>query len=278
MKSQFDEISIRCSELTTKAYSTSFTLGIQLLSRKFHRPIYAIYGFVRFADEIVDSFHDFDKVALLKKFRSDTEDAIESKISLNPVLNAFQAVVNLYGIEYELIDTFLRSMEMDLEKTDYERNSFEEYILGSAEVVGLMCLRVFCEGNNEMYQQLKPSAMKLGAAFQKINFLRDIQKDYKELGRSYFPGIDLETFSEKDKKTIEEEIQSDFQEALIGIKQLPLSARRGVYLAYIYYYKLFEKIKRTSSGRIMKERIRISNGRKFRLMINSMMRLQAGIL
>ena len=199
MKYLFDKVSEKCSKITTNSYSTSFSLGIRFLARKFHQPIYSIYGFVRFADEIVDSFHDYDKAHLLKRFEADTFQAIEEKISLNPILNSYQEVVNKYHIEDEITKTFLRSMEMDLSQSNYNREGYEEYILGSAEVVGLMCLRVFCEGDDEKYEQLKPYAMKLGSAFQKINFLRDIRADYAEMGRTYFPGINLNHFTNEDK-------------------------------------------------------------------------------
>jgi len=239
MKKLFDDVSLKCSKTTTLTYSTSFSLGIKFLDKKFHNPIYSIYGFVRFADEIVDSFHEYDKSYLLNKFRNDTYEAIEQKISLNPVLNSFQKVVNDYSIERELVDTFLNSMEMDLQKQFYDQQLYQQYILGSAEVVGLMCLRVFCEGDEKLYEHLKFPAMKLGAAFQKVNFLRDLRADNIELGRTYFPEIDLKQFSLTDKNKIEKEIEEDFTKALLGIRQLPLSSRNGVYLAYFYYKKLF---------------------------------------
>lgn len=272
MKSLFDHVSEECSKITTRAYSTSFSLGIYCLNKKIRNPIYSIYGFVRFADEIVDSFHDFDKEALLEKFKADTYEAIESKISLNPILNAFQGVVNKFNIEQDLIDSFLYSMEMDLKQVDYTPEKYEKYILGSAEVVGLMCLHVFVEGDNTKYLALKPYAMKLGAAFQKINFLRDLKMDFNTLNRSYFPQVDLTKFSPADKLMIEKEIESDFDEALIGIKDLPSQARAGVYLAYVYYRSLFNKIKKVSAERLMQERIRINNFHKFELMLLSLAR------
>lgn len=278
MKAIFDEVSHSCSKLITRKYSTSFSLGIYFLDRKFHDPIYAIYGFVRLADEIVDSFHDYDKELLISKFRKETEASIADKISLNPVLNSFQATVHKYNIEWELIDTFLKSMEMDLVEQDYDREKFEYYILGSAEVVGLMCLRVFTEGNNEFYNTLKPSAMSLGAAFQKINFLRDANSDYLNLGRTYFPNVNMEFLSDDEKAKIESEIESDFKKALVGIKLLPLAARRGVYLAYLYYLKLFHKIRRLLSNRILQERIRITNPRKMTIMIDSLVRHKLNLL
>jgi len=269
MKELFDQISIASSTLVTKTYSTSFSLGIKCLHKKFHDAIYSIYGFVRLADEIVDSFHDFNKLELLEEFKEGTALAISRRISLNPILNSFQHVVNNYGIQQELIDCFMASMEMDLQETQHSAGSYSTYILGSAEVVGLMCLRVFTENNGELYEKLKPSAMKLGAAFQKVNFLRDLKNDYEVLGRVYFPKVDLTVFSEKEKKEIELDIENDFAEALTGIKQLPRSSRFGVYVAYIYYKSLFNKIKSVSSGRMLSERIRIPNSRKLSLLAGS---------
>ncbi len=278
MKSLFDEVSAKCSKLTTTSYSTSFSLGIYFLNHRLRNPIYAIYGFVRFADEIVDSFEGYDKKYLLEKFKTDTYEAIYKGISLNPILNSFQQVVNQYKINHDLIDTFLYSMEMDLEKTNYSKDKYEQYILGSAEVVGLMCLHVFTEGNKIMYEELKPYSMKLGAAFQKINFLRDLKADYQDLGRSYFPNIDITKFTTHAKKEIENEIQIDFNEALIGIKKLPASSRGGVYLAYVYYYSLFKKIKTVPAHKVLTERIRISNGKKIGLMLNSMVQYKMNLL
>jgi len=268
-KKIFDDVSMACSRSTTHAYSTSFTLGIKALGYRFRQPIYSIYGFVRFADEIVDTFHDYDKAKLLAKFRADTIDAIDQKISLNPILNSFQMVYHQYQIEWELVDTFLRSMEMDLHQTSYERNRYENYILGSAEVVGLMCLRVFTENDQAMYARLKPFAMSLGAAFQKINFLRDLKQDFQDLGRAYFPGTDFNNFTQEQKSIIEDEILEDFNKGYQGIIQLPKDARFGVYLAYKYYVKLFEKIKQVDSQRILNERIRIPNSKKWSLMMKS---------
>jgi phytoene synthase len=253
MKQLFDKVSMAASKLTTRAYSTSFSLGIYCLNKEIHEPIYGIYGFVRFADEIVDSFHEYDKAVLLQEFKQETYKAIERKISLNPILNSFQQVVNKYNIEQELIDCFLDSMEMDLNKNQHSDHSYSQYILGSAEVVGLMCLRVFTNGNETSYQQLKPSAMKLGAAFQKINFLRDLKEDYKILGRIYFPNVDMNRLAD----------------ALEVIKRLPKTSKFGVYVAYVYYYSLFKKIKGIPSCRIMVERIRISNYHKLRLLASS---------
>ena len=269
MKQLFDKVSVAASKLTTRTYSTSFSLGIYCLNKEMHEPIYSIYGFVRFADEIVDSFEGYDKAVLLKEFKQETYKAIERKISLNPILNSFQYVVNKYSIERELIDCFLQSMEMDLDKSHHSNQSYSQYILGSAEVVGLMCLRVFTNGDEANYQKLKPAAMKLGAAFQKINFLRDLKDDYKTLGRIYFPNVDMNCFSQNEKLEIEREIEQDFAEALEGIKQLPKSSKFGVYVAYVYYYSLFKKIKGIPSRQIMAERIRISNYHKLSLLASS---------
>lgn len=278
MKDLFDMISKKSSKLTTVTYSTSFSMGIRFFSRKYHDPIYAIYGFVRFADEIVDSFHGFDKAKLLQRFRNDTRLAIEEKISLNPILNNFQWAVNKYNIEWELIDKFLNSMEMDLRDITYDQPAFEEYILGSAEVVGLMCLRVFCEGDDKKYQELKYPAMRLGSAFQKINFLRDLKADYKDLGRSYFPGVDLSKFNEETKQKIEDDIAIDFANGLEGIRNLPKGARFGVYMAYVYFHKLFLKIRSTRSSQIMQKRIRIPNRTKYKLLFTSYLKHQLNLL
>ncbi len=278
MKSLYDDVSVMCSKLTTRAYSTSFTLGIYFLHNRLRNPIYSIYGFVRFADEIVDSFHGYNKKYLLEKFKSDTYDAIENRISLNPVLNSFQHVVYQYNIDVALIDTFLLSMEMDLEKKNYSKEKYEQYILGSAEVVGLMCLHVFTEGNKNIYKELEPFAMKLGSAFQKVNFLRDIKADYQTLERTYFPNIDIRKFTTQAKKEIESEIENDFKQALAGIKKLPPSSKGGVYLAYVYYKSLFNKIKSLPAERMLTERIRISNGGKLRLMVNSMFQYKMNLV
>lgn len=278
MKEIFDQLSAECSKMITKRYSTSFSLGIYFLNSKLRRPIYAIYGFVRLADEIVDSFHDYDKAILLSKFRRDCFEAIEDGISLNPVLNSFQEVVNKYKIQKELIELFLQSMEMDLRQEIYTAEKYDQYILGSAQVVGLMCLHVFTEGNQAQYDKLKDSAMTLGSAFQKVNFLRDINADYNDLSRTYFPDVNLSAFSNGDKTRIEEEISSEFQSALVGIRQLPDSSRNGVYLAYVYYKKLFDKIKRTSAEKVMSKRIRISNAHKFRLMFDSIIRYKTNTI
>jgi phytoene/squalene synthetase len=272
MKALFDSVSIRASRMTTKAYSTSFSLGILGLDKKYHDPIYAIYGFVRFADEIVDSFEGYPQKELLERFWKDTHLALDEKISLNPILNSFQQVVNTFEIDRDLIETFLKSMEMDLYKNDYDEAGYKAYILGSAEVVGLMCLKVFVDGSEERYQILKKPAMQLGSAFQKINFLRDLHADYKKLGRTYFPGVDLNNFNETVKTEIEADIDIDFMAGYEGIKQLPKGARFGVYIAYVYYYSLFKKIKKTHCDIILSQRIRISNKRKYGLFVSSFVR------
>lgn len=278
MKHVFDEISHEMSTLTTKRYSTSFSLGIRMLSQEIQKPIYAIYGFVRFADEIVDTFHDFDKAALLEDFRAQTYTAIAQGISLNPILNSFQWAVNYYKIPHDLIETFLESMKMDLNKQAYDEEQYKKYILGSAEVVGLMCLKVFVAGDENEYQRLKPSAMKLGSAFQKINFLRDLNADYKALGRVYFPGIDMNEFNATVKHDIERDIEADFHAGYLGILELPKKARFGVYLAYVYYYKLFAKIKQTPAKIILEERVRIPNNKKVRLLLSSYVRHNLNLL
>ncbi|MGB0979797.1 MAG: phytoene/squalene synthase family protein, partial [Croceimicrobium sp.] len=246
MKALFDKVSFRASAMVTKKYSTSFSMGILFLDRALHKHIYAIYGFVRFADEIVDSFHEYDKKALLDDFREQTWRAIDQGISLNPILNSFQHTVNEFNIDRELIETFLFSMEMDLDLSAVStEEEYEKYILGSAEVVGLMCLKVFCYGDQQSYDHLRWNAMKLGSAFQKINFLRDLNADYNQLGRVYFPGVDMTVFNDSVKAEIEEDIEKDFKAGYEGIIQLPKQARFGVYVAYVYYYRLFMKIKAT---------------------------------
>jgi phytoene/squalene synthetase len=278
MKHVFDEISHEMSTLTTKRYSTSFSLGIRMLSQEIQKPIYAIYGFVRFADEIVDTFHDFDKASLLDDFRAQTYTAIAQGISLNPILNSFQWAVNYYKIPHDLIETFLESMKMDLNKQAYDEEQYKKYILGSAEVVGLMCLKVFVSGDETEYQRLKPAAMKLGSAFQKINFLRDLNADFKALGRVYFPGVDMNEFNATVKHDIERDIEADFHAGYLGILELPKKARFGVYLAYIYYYKLFAKIKQTPAKVILNERVRIPNNRKVGLLLSSYVRHNLNLL
>ncbi len=278
MKKLFDELSYQVSIATTKKYSTSFSLGILALKPAIRHSIYAIYGFVRLADEIVDSFHDYDKEALLRRFTEQTWQAIEEGISLNPILQSFQETVRTYQIDRALIEQFLHSMEMDLQKVEYDSELYQEYILGSAEVVGLMCLQVFVNGNKAQYEHLKPYAMKLGSAFQKVNFLRDLKDDFHVLGRTYFPSIEMNVFNNEVKSKIEEEIAVEFKESLAGIKQLPVSSRFGVYLAYKYYLSLFNKIRKISAERIMKERIRIPNGQKLSLAMSSYVQYKMAIL
>ena len=274
----YDKVCRACSVLTTKSYSTSFSMGIRFLGPTLRQPIYSIYGFVRFADEIVDTFHHADKAVLFERFKQDTENALSDKISLNPILHAFQGVYHAYNLDKEHVDLFLRSMEWDLHKLDYDRTGFEEYIVGSAEVVGLMCLKVFVNGDQAEYERLKPYAERLGAAFQKINFLRDMKADFAEMGRTYFPNLDMTTFNEETKARIEEEINADFQEAYKGIVQLPQTSRLGVYVAYIYYQRLFQKIRSLPSNRIMEERIRIPNTRKATLAVSSYLRHSFNLL
>jgi 15-cis-phytoene synthase len=274
----FHNTCFECSTLITRRYSTSFSLGIRLFHKRFRAPICGIYGFVRFADEIVDTFHNYPKKELLQRFRDDTRTAIAEGISLNPVLHSFQKVVHDYAIEWELIDAFLKSMEMDLEQVAYNESGYDEYIYGSAEVVGLMCLRVFCEGNDEAYQRLKEPARRLGAAFQKVNFLRDIKSDFEERGRVYFPGVDFRKFTQQDKTNIEYDIKADFDAALEGIRRLPKGSRLGVYLAYKYYTQLFAKIKSAPAQRIAQERFRVSDKRKIYLLFSSALRHQFNVL
>lgn len=278
MKELFDKVSVTCSKITTNNYSTSFSLGVRLLGKELRDPIYSVYGYVRFADEIVDTFHDYDKEKLLKEFKYETYRAIHRGISLNPIINSFQNTVNTYNIDLGLIETFLESMEMDISYKNYNEKDFKKYLLGSSEVVGLMCLKIFCNGNDEKYNKLKSPAMALGSAFQKINFLRDVKKDLEDLGRSYFPQIDLQALNEKQKKEIEESIKGDFHYAFNGIKKLPRQARFGVYLAYVYYYALFQKIQNTPPSRILKERIRIPNNKKYGLLLSSYIRYRLNLL
>lgn len=278
MKQLFDELSYGVSKITTQKYSTSFSLGILALKPSIRSAIYAIYGYVRLADEIVDSFHDYDKKNLLNRFKIETDNALEEGISLNPILHSFQQTVHQYKIDLKLIEQFLHSMEMDLQKIDYNSTLYNEYIYGSAEVVGLMCLQVFTEGDKEKYEDLKPYAMKLGSAFQKINFLRDLKDDYKILGRTYFPNIDMAVFDNKVKYKIEEEIEAEFNEALIGVKKLPASSLFGVYLAYKYYYSLFKKIKKKSSNDILTSRIRVPDFQKGCVAFSSYVRFKTNFL
>lgn len=278
MKKLFDELAYDISKATTKKYSTSFSLGILALGSSIRPDIYAIYGFVRLADEIVDSFHDHDKEVLLKRFKEDTWRAIDERISVNPILHSFQETVHKYKINHRLIECFLSSMEMDLHKIEYNSELYDKYILGSAEVVGLMCLQVFVEGDKDSYLELKSFAMKLGSAFQKVNFLRDLKDDFHILGRTYFPHVDLLNFTDQSKAQIEKEIEQEFREALVGIKKLPPSSKFGVYLAYRYYYSLFKKIKRTPAKVISNQRIRIADARKLSLMMRSYVQYKMMIL
>ncbi|MFM1829368.1 MAG: hypothetical protein RL624_1609 [Bacteroidota bacterium] len=268
-----------CSKLVTKAYSTSFATAIRLLDKNIRQPIYNIYGFVRYADEIVDTFHDFDKASLLEEFTKETWLAIERGISLNPILNSFQKTVNDYAIPHSLIKAFLHSMELDLQKTDYTTTEeLNEYIYGSAEVVGLMCLCVFCNGDITQYEQLKPAAKKLGAAFQKINFLRDLQADKIDLNRNYFPQLTSYEFNEASKKLIEADIEQDFKDSLEGIRKLPNGARFGVYTAYQYYYCLFRKIKNTRAIHVIEKRIRVNNFHKLFIVFQSKLIFKANLI
>lgn len=273
----FHTTSENCSRIVTENYSTSFSSAIRMLHSDLRTPVFNIYGFVRFADEIVDTFHDYDKDILLAQFKKETYEAIERRISLNPVLNSFQRTVNEFNIDLALVEAFFHSMEMDLGKKNYDCAEYREYIYGSAEVVGLMCLYVFCEGKKELYDKLEPSARALGAAFQKVNFLRDIKADYTGMSRVYFPGCDFSNFSEREKNAIEEDIQHNFKAAYEGIKRLPLKARFGVYVAYKYYLSLFKKIKRLEPARVMDSRIRIPNYLKalivFRAGVKNQLRL-----
>lgn len=265
----YEDVCARTSRLTTRAFSTSFSLGIASLDQRFHAPIYGIYGFVRFADEIVDTFLEHDQEQLLDAFTHDTCRAIEARISLNPILHSFQLVVHQYGIGRDLIDAFLQSMRTDLHRQMHDDASLKAYIFGSAEAVGLMCLKVFAENDERMYEELKVPAMKLGSAFQKVNFLRDLRQDSGELGRTYFPGIDPRRFDAEQKRAVESDIQSEFDAALKGIALLPPGARRGVRLAFLYYQALFRRIQRTPAHRILQSRISVPNRQKMGLLLSS---------
>ncbi|MBL0134234.1 MAG: phytoene/squalene synthase family protein [Chitinophagaceae bacterium] len=265
----FHKVSQLCSRITTEEYSTSFASAIRLLHNDLRIPIYNIYGLVRFADEIVDTFHQHDKEILLKEFKAATFEAIERKVSLNPILHSFQLTVNQYNISHDLVEAFFRSMEMDLHKQAYDEKQYNDYIYGSAEVVGLMCLFVFCDGDKELYAKLKPSAQSLGAAFQKVNFLRDLKADYHSLNRTYFPGVDFSNFNRHTKAQIEEDIATDFQHAYEGILMLPWKARFGVYVAYKYYLSLFKKIRKTQPSQILETRIRIPNYHKAMILVRA---------
>ena len=279
MKKLFDQVSESCSKVVTESYSTSFTLATKMLDSSIRQDIYNIYGFVRFADEIVDSFHDFDKKDLLNLFELDLKKSIKDKISLNPILNSFQKTFNKYEIDYELVNSFLKSMKFDLNKKQYlNKEEFDEYVYGSADVVGLMCLKVFVKGNQKQYNELKPYAMSLGSAFQKVNFLRDLKADHDGLNRSYFPNLNIEEFDEKSKKLILNEINKDFSHALKGIFLLPSSARFGVYTAYKYYLKLLNKLRNTNPLKIKSTRIRVPNYQKINVLARSYVRYRLNIL
>ena len=279
MKSLFDIVSRKCAMTVTKSYSTSFSSATKMLSPVIRQDIYNIYGFVRFADEIVDSFHDYDKATLFKRFEQDLENALVDKISLNPILNAFQETVHKYGIERHLIDSFMKSMRLDLTKSDYLTDEeYKEYIYGSADVVGLMCLTVFVKGDKERYDALKQSAMSLGSAFQKVNFLRDLKADFEGLSRTYFPNTNLLDLDEASKQRIIEEIEGDFEKGLAGIHQLPIEAKFGVYAAYRYYKKLLTKLKRVPSSEIKNSRIRVPDHVKVSLLARSYVKYRLNLI
>jgi phytoene/squalene synthetase len=273
----YDQVTATASRQTTIMYSSSFSSAIKLLHADLRQPIYDVYGLVRFADEIVDTFHDYDKATLLANFKKDTYTAIEQGVSLNPILHRFQITFRKYNIGIDLVEAFFNSMEMDLSNQTYTVDSYQKYIYGSAEVVGLMCLHIFCDGDNAQFEALKPSAQRLGAAFQKVNFLRDIKADFEGLSRLYFPNCDFTNFKKEDKILIEQDIQSDFAAALEGIKNLPLKARFGVYVAYKYYYSLYKKIKKTKHHSILKMRIRIPDYRKVLILANAGIRSQLNL-
>ena len=279
MKTIFDSVSEDCSKIVTKTYSTSFSMATKMLSNTIRQDIYNIYGFVRLADEIVDSFHDYNKEKLFIQFESDLEAALTNKISLNPILNSFQQTYYTYGIEKNMVDAFMKSMRQDLHKTVYStEEEYKNYIYGSADVVGLMCLKVFVKGNNEKYEALKQTAMALGSAFQKVNFLRDLKADHDELNRTYFPNTDLDNLDETSKKSIIDDIEKDFTEGLSGIKQLPLEAKFGVFMAYRYYNQLLKKLKITPALEIKSTRIRVPNYKKIELLTRSYVKYQLNLL
>ena len=279
MKKIFDEVSFSCSEKVTKTYSTSFSLATRLLSENIRKDIYNIYGFVRFADEIVDSFHDYNKDELFKDFSIDLEKALKNKIHLNPILNSFQHTFHKYKIDKKLVDSFMKSMKMDLVKKKYNTvEEYKEYIYGSADVVGLMCLKVFVQGNQVLFSRLKDSAMSLGSAFQKVNFLRDLKADKENLNRSYFPNTSFENLSEKDKNNIIKEIEDDFSKGLEGIKNLPIDAKFGVFMAYRYYNQLLKKLKNTPATEIINKRIRVPDLKKLELLTRSYVKYHLNLL
>ena len=279
MKKIFDEVSYSCSENVTKTYSTSFSLATRLLSENIRRDIYNIYGFVRFADEIVDSFHDYNKKELFEDFSIDLYKALKNKIHLNPILNSFQHTFHKYDIDISLVDAFMKSMKMDLSKKKYSTvKEFKEYIYGSADVVGLMCLKVFVQGNQKLYLSLKENAMSLGSAFQKVNFLRDLKADKEDLNRSYFPNTSFKNLDEKDKDFIISDIENDFLKGLEGIKNLPIEAKFGVFMAYRYYNQLLKKLKKTPAKEIINRRIRVPNLKKLELLTRSYVKYQLNLL
>ena len=279
MKSIFDKVSADCSKNVTNSYSTSFSLATKMLSKSIRQDIYNIYGFVRFADEIVDTFHDYDKKELLNRFIDELNFSLKNKISTNPILNSFQYTVNKYNIDYGLIDSFLKSMKMDLKKMKYNsEKEYKQYIYGSADVVGLMCLKVFVSGDEETFKKLKPSAMALGSAFQKVNFLRDLNADFHDLNRTYFPNLDFKDFDDQSKILIMEDIENDFRRALKGIYELPNNSKFGVYAAYKYYRRLLVKLKRTSYMKIKNERVRVPNYQKVDVLARSYVRYRLNIL
>lgn len=279
MKALFDQVSSQCSKLVTESYSTSFSLATLMLSSEIRQDIYNIYGFVRFADEIVDSFHGYDKPALFSRFEQALDEALEDKISLNPILNSFQETAHRYNIDRSFIDAFMQSMRWDLSKKTYTtQEEYRTYIYGSADVVGLMCLCVFVNGDNQQFEKLKYSAMALGSAFQKVNFLRDLKADHEHLERTYFPNVDLTDFDEASKQAIIDEIEDDFKKGLAGIFQLPDSAKFGVYTAYKYYLRLLRKLKKTPSTQIKSKRIRVANYQKMDVLARSYIRYQFNVL
>tara|TARA_B100001113_G_scaffold74670_1_gene58139 strand:- start:2046 stop:2882 length:837 start_codon:yes stop_codon:yes gene_type:complete len=278
MKEIFDEVSYSCSEKVTKTYSTSFSLATKLLSENIRKDIYNIYGFVRFADEIVDSFHNYNKEVLFNDFSVDLEKALLNKIHLNPILNSFQHTFHKYKIDKELVESFMKSMRMDLKKKKYSVEEYKEYIYGSADVVGLMCLKVFVQGDNSLYNKLKNNAMKLGSAFQKVNFLRDLKADKEDLNRTYFPNTKFEKLSESEKNEIIIDIEDDFKKGLEGIKELPIEAKFGVFMAYRYYNQLLKKLKKTPATEIINRRIRVPNLKKLELLTRSYVKYQLNLL
>ncbi|MCK7589848.1 phytoene/squalene synthase family protein [Subsaxibacter sp. CAU 1640] len=279
MKTLFDLVSHQCSKTVTKSYSTSFSLATKMLCGSIRQDIYNIYGFVRFADEIVDTFHDYNKEFLFNHFEKDLELALEQKISLNPILNSFQETYHKYNIDKHLVDSFMKSMRLDLHKSTYlTDDEYKMYIYGSADVVGLMCLKVFVKGDSEKYESLKDSAMSLGSAFQKVNFLRDLKADYEDLSRTYFPNTDLSKLDEASKKAIIDEIEIDFAKGLKGIKELPLEAKFGVFMAYRYYNQLLKKLKKTPALDIKASRIRVPNYKKIELLTRSYVKYQLNLL